>query len=84
MERLPTLSAREVMRALERAGFSHHHIRGSHYYFKVRDHRVESGRILALMKPSERGLLPSKETRHRFQQDMIGRHGPQTARLLQG
>ena len=37
MERLPTLSAREVMRALERGGFYHHHTRGSHYYFKHPD-----------------------------------------------
>jgi predicted RNA binding protein YcfA (HicA-like mRNA interferase family) len=37
MERLPTLSARQVMQVLERAGFSHHHTRGSHYYFKHPD-----------------------------------------------
>jgi predicted RNA binding protein YcfA (HicA-like mRNA interferase family) len=37
MERLPTLAARQVMQALERAGFSHHHTRGSHYYFKHPD-----------------------------------------------
>ena len=37
MPRLPTLSARQVMQALERAGFFHHHTRGSHYYFKHPD-----------------------------------------------
>ena len=32
--RLPALKPREVIRALERAGFLLHHVTGSHHYFK--------------------------------------------------
>jgi predicted RNA binding protein YcfA (HicA-like mRNA interferase family) len=32
--RLPALRPREVIRALERAGFSLHHVTGSHHYFR--------------------------------------------------
>jgi predicted RNA binding protein YcfA (HicA-like mRNA interferase family) len=35
--RLPTLRPREVIRALERAGFFLHHSTGSHHYFKHPD-----------------------------------------------
>jgi hypothetical protein len=48
----------------------------------VRDHRVESGRVVALMEPSELGLLLGAETRHSLHEDMRGRHGSQTAGLL--
>lgn len=39
--RLPALRPREVIRALERAGFFLHHTTGSHHYFK---HPHEPGR----------------------------------------
>ena len=32
--RLPALRPREVIRARERAGFSLHHVTGSHHYFR--------------------------------------------------
>ncbi len=32
--RLPSLRPREVIRALEKAGFRLHHVTGSHYYFR--------------------------------------------------
>lgn len=35
--RLPALKPREVIRALERAGFYLHHSTGSHHYFKHAD-----------------------------------------------
>lgn len=34
MRRLPSLTPEKVMRALERAGFALHTIKGSHHYFK--------------------------------------------------
>jgi predicted RNA binding protein YcfA (HicA-like mRNA interferase family) len=33
-QRLPSLKPREVLRALERAGFALHHVSGSHYVLK--------------------------------------------------
>ena len=38
-QRLPSLKAREVMRALERAGFVHVRSKGSHRIFQHRDDR---------------------------------------------
>ena len=49
----------------------------------MRDHRVESGRVIALMEPSEIGLLLGAETRHSLHEDTRGGHGSQTAGLLQ-
>ena len=37
MKRVPSLKAREVMRALERAGFLHVRSKGSHRVFQHRD-----------------------------------------------
>jgi predicted RNA binding protein YcfA (HicA-like mRNA interferase family) len=37
MSRLPTLSARKVIQALERGGFIVDHVTGSHYRLKHRD-----------------------------------------------
>ncbi len=37
MSRLPTLSARKVIQALERGGFFVDHVTGSHYRLKHRD-----------------------------------------------
>jgi len=34
MERLPAVTPRQLIAALERIGFSVHHVRGSHYYLK--------------------------------------------------
>jgi len=34
---LPVVSPRQLIRALERAGFFVHHIRGSHYYLRHLD-----------------------------------------------
>jgi len=43
--RLPALRPREVIRALERAGFFLHHSTGSHHYFK---HTTKPGRIVTV------------------------------------
>ena len=37
MSRLPSLKPAKVLRALERAGFFIHHIKGSHYFLKHPD-----------------------------------------------
>ena len=42
MRRLPALKAREVIRALEKAGWSVDHVTGSHYILR---HPDKSGRI---------------------------------------
>ena len=34
MTRLPVVKPRQLIRALERAGFFLHHVTGSHHYFK--------------------------------------------------
>lgn len=34
MSRLPALTSRQVIAALEAAGFELHHVRGSHHYFR--------------------------------------------------
>jgi predicted RNA binding protein YcfA (HicA-like mRNA interferase family) len=34
---LPVVTPRQLIRALERAGFLRHHVRGSHYYFRHPD-----------------------------------------------
>jgi predicted RNA binding protein YcfA (HicA-like mRNA interferase family) len=34
MTELPVVNSRQVIRALEKAGFAVHHVRGSHYYLK--------------------------------------------------
>jgi predicted RNA binding protein YcfA (HicA-like mRNA interferase family) len=34
MERLPVVTPRKLIAALERMGFSLHHVRGSHHYLK--------------------------------------------------
>jgi len=39
-KRLPSLKAREVMRALERAGFVHVRSKGSHRVFQHPDHKT--------------------------------------------
>jgi len=43
--RLPALRPREVIRALERAGFFLHHATGSHHYFK---HADKPGRLVTV------------------------------------
>ena len=43
--RLPALRSREVIRALERAGFFLHPSTGSHHYFK---HLTKPGRIVTV------------------------------------
>jgi predicted RNA binding protein YcfA (HicA-like mRNA interferase family) len=42
MTRLPRVSGREVVRALERAGFEVQRVRGSHVFLKHPDGRVTS------------------------------------------
>lgn len=39
MSRLPTVTPRQVVRALNRAGFKKHHQRGSHLYLRHPDTR---------------------------------------------
>lgn len=39
-QRLPALKSREVLRALQRAGFLVHHTSGSHYVLKHPDHPI--------------------------------------------
>ena len=53
--RLPALKPREVIRALERAGFSIHHVRGSHYYLK----HPEKPRLLVTVPYHPRELYRS-------------------------
>lgn len=43
--RLPALKPREVIRALERAGFFLHHSTGSHHYYK---HREKPARLVTV------------------------------------
>lgn len=57
MSRLPSLKARQVIRALERAGFFIDHIRGSHHYLK---HPEKTNLLIVVPvhnKPIKRGLL---------------------------
>ncbi len=57
--RLPALRPREVIRALERAGFFLHHTTGSHHYFK---HPHKPGRRVTVpVHPGDlkRGVLAS-------------------------
>jgi predicted RNA binding protein YcfA (HicA-like mRNA interferase family) len=42
MTRLPRVSGKEVVRALERAGFAVQRVRGSHVFLKHSDGRVTS------------------------------------------
>ena len=42
MTRLPRLKGKEIVRALERAGFQIERTRGSHVFLKYRDGRVTS------------------------------------------
>lgn len=37
MNGLPVVTPRQLIRALERAGFRLHHVRGSHHYFRHPD-----------------------------------------------
>lgn len=65
--RLPSCKPREVIRALERAGFFVHHVRGSHHYLKhperpglvtVPYHPRELYRPLLLAIIKQAGLTP--------------------------
>ena len=40
MNGLPVVSPRQLIRALERAGFLLHHVRGSHHYLRHPDKQV--------------------------------------------
>ena len=40
MSKLPALKPKRVIRALERSGFSLHHVRGSHYFLRKDDRNV--------------------------------------------
>jgi predicted RNA binding protein YcfA (HicA-like mRNA interferase family) len=52
MSRLPTVTPRQVVRALKRAGFEEHHQRGSHLYLR----HPESRRMTSV--PMHPGDLP--------------------------
>jgi predicted RNA binding protein YcfA (HicA-like mRNA interferase family) len=57
-QRLPALKPKDVMRALRRAGFELHHVRGSHYVFK----HAQSGRRVIVPhhnKDLKKGTLAS-------------------------
>ncbi len=56
MPRLPACKPVEVIRALTRAGFFLHHVRGSHHYYK---HPTRSGLVAVPVHPTDikRGLL---------------------------
>jgi predicted RNA binding protein YcfA (HicA-like mRNA interferase family) len=56
--RLPALSADEVVRALERARFSVHRIKGSHHHLR-NPHRPRARPVL----PMHRGDLPTAAPR---------------------
>ena len=51
--RLPALSANEVVRALERAGFSVHRVKGSHHHLRNPDRPLSRPVV-----PMHRGDLP--------------------------
>lgn len=62
MSRLPSLKSREIIRALERAGFVEHRQKGSHKIFKKDDLRVivpihsrdlKKGTVLSIIEQAE-------------------------------
>jgi predicted RNA binding protein YcfA (HicA-like mRNA interferase family) len=53
MTRLPRARGREVVRALERAGFSVERTRGSHVFLKHPDGRVTSVPVRAILRDIE-------------------------------
>ncbi len=55
--RLPALRPREVIRALERAGFSLHHVTGSHHYFRHPDRPALRVTVPVHAADLERGTL---------------------------
>ncbi len=55
--RLPALKPREVIRALERAGFFLHHATGSHRYFKHPDRPARLVTVPFHTKDLKRGTL---------------------------
>ena len=57
MASLPVVTPRQVIRALEKAGFFVHHVRGSHYFLKhPRDERLRVT-VAYHGKPLKRGTL---------------------------
>lgn len=57
MSKLPALKPREVIRALQRAGFFLHHVRGSHHYFKHPDRAELRVTVPVHTKDLKRGTL---------------------------
>jgi predicted RNA binding protein YcfA (HicA-like mRNA interferase family) len=59
MTRLPAVKPRQLIRALERAGFFVHHVTGSHYYLKHPDHPTLRVTVAYHNKDLKRGTLRS-------------------------
>ena len=57
MTRLPAVKPRELIRALERAGFFVHHVTGSHYYLKRPDDPTLRVTVAYHNKDLKRGTL---------------------------
>lgn len=59
MTALPVVTPRQLIRALERAGFFVHHIKGSHYYLKHADHPMLRVSVPYHSRDIKRGTLRS-------------------------
>jgi predicted RNA binding protein YcfA (HicA-like mRNA interferase family) len=59
MNRLPALKAKDVIRALQRAGFFIHHTTGSHYFLKHPDNPQSRVTIPYHNKDLKQGTLRS-------------------------
>jgi predicted RNA binding protein YcfA (HicA-like mRNA interferase family) len=57
MTELPVVTPRQVIRALQKAGFFVHHIRGSHYFLKHPDHPALRVTVAHHNKDLKRGTL---------------------------
>lgn len=57
MERLPAVTPRNLIAALERMGFSLHHVRGSHHYLKHPDDPAIRVTVALHSKTLKRGTL---------------------------
>ncbi|HXQ53100.1 MAG TPA: type II toxin-antitoxin system HicA family toxin [Stellaceae bacterium] len=57
MTELPVVAPRQLIRALQKAGFFVHHVRGSHYYLKHPDHPALRVTVPYHAKDVKRGTL---------------------------
>jgi predicted RNA binding protein YcfA (HicA-like mRNA interferase family) len=57
MSELPVVAPRQLIRALQKAGFFVHHVRGSHYYLKHPDYPALRVTVAYHSKDLKRGTL---------------------------